>query len=74
MSRKHPRLEQLDGHSDQDEAEDEAFAAQFNSDEEEDMEHYLRTGIVRDESDFFWYFLAFVIKKAGNPGEELFVA
>ena len=73
MSRKHPRIEQLDGHSDKNEAEDEAYAAQFK-DEEEDMEHYLRTGIVRDESDFFWYFLSFVIHKAGNPGDELFVA
>ena len=37
MSRKHPTIEQLDGHSDQVD-EDEAWAAQFK-DCEEDMEH-----------------------------------
>ena len=73
MSGKHTTIEQLDGQSDRNEAEDDEYESQFK-DEEEDMEHYLRTGVINDESDFFWFFLIFVIDKAGKPGDELSVA
>ena len=31
-------------------------------------------GILKDDSDFTWGYLTFVIDRAGNPGKELYVA
>ena len=75
MTQKHPKLEQLDGGTiDPVQIErDEEFAAQFEECEE-DIDHYLQTGELRDSGDFVWEYLTFVIEKAGDPGQELLVA